>query len=595
MGSAVFLHLSRHTEYHTLQFGNQLVTGLAGKLFHVLHVHTGFFCDGYSQSFAGGVNGSNRLMGLDGTLGKHIRLALQFAVLVYDLQSTEQIVTGIIGKGQSVCPVIDKAVLGGEIIIESVQLCLLLPDVAVRRGGVHLQINELLDTFPQTHQPFHAGLSGGVQVRPHHTAVFTVIHITVHNGVGVVFYIGVSGNRSVDGFVLAQFRQLGLLVGAANILHGIVQLIGQLQALDGVHGVVHAVSGAFRFLSAQHHLRVVQEIAVDGKAVLGLSGLRPFLHNVQRTPSPLEEDNIRDHFGPSIGLERSVGQTDSSQQLGALGQIPAHGGILGVHRVAGSHKGHYAAGPHLIQRLGKKVVVDVEAQLVVGFVVDLILTERHIADGKVIEVPPVGGLEPRHGDVGFGIKLSSNPPADGIQLHTVQLASGHALRQHPEEIAHTTGRLQNVSGLEPHVPHGLVNGPNHRGAGVVGVEGGPSGSGVFLRGQQLLQLRILRSPRRLLRVKDVGNSTPTHILRKQMLLLQGSVTVFLLNLFQRGNGLDVAPELLLRPTCAQVIIHDAEIPRRRLRGRFWPTGLLGTRTQSFSRRFSVLLIHRFGI
>ena len=91
-------------------------------------------------------------------------------------------------------------------------------------------------------------------------------------------------------------------------------------------------------------------------------------------------------IGPSICAEGVVGQADRPQQLGALGQIPAHGGILSIHRVAGSHKGHYAAGPHLIQRLGKKVVVDVEAQLVVGFVVDLILTERHIADGKVIEV-----------------------------------------------------------------------------------------------------------------------------------------------------------------------------------------------------------------
>ena len=30
-----------------------------------------------------------------------------------------------------------------------------------------------------------------------------------------------------------------------------------------IHGVVHAVSGAFRFLSAQHHFRVVQEIAAN--------------------------------------------------------------------------------------------------------------------------------------------------------------------------------------------------------------------------------------------------------------------------------------------------------------------------------------------
>lgn len=74
-----------------------------------------------------------------------------------------------------------------------------------------------------------------------------------------------------------------------------------------------------------------------------------------------------------------------------------------------------------------------------------------------------------------------------------------------------------------------------------------------------------------------------------------SVTVFLLDLFQGGNGLDVAPELLLRSTCAQVIIHDAEIPRRRLRGCFRLIGLLGTRKQNHCRRFGVVLVHRFGI
>ena len=44
---------------------------------------------------------------------------------------------------------------------------------------------------------------------------------------------GVSREGFVDVLALAQLRQRGLLVGAANVLHGIVQLIGQLQPLDG--------------------------------------------------------------------------------------------------------------------------------------------------------------------------------------------------------------------------------------------------------------------------------------------------------------------------------------------------------------------------
>ena len=54
-----------------------------------------------------------------------------------------------------------------------------------------------------------------------------------------------------------------------------------------------------------------------------------------------------------------------------------------------------------------------KAQLVVGFVVHLVLAERDVTDGKVIEVPPVGGLKARHGDVSLGVELLGNPPADG--------------------------------------------------------------------------------------------------------------------------------------------------------------------------------------
>ena len=73
--------------------------------------------------------------------------------------------------------------------------------------------------------------------------------------------------------------------------------------------------------------------------------------------------------------------------------------------------------------------MDVKAQLVVGFVVHLVLTERYVADGKVVKVPSVGGLEARHGDVGLGVKLLGNSAADGIQFHAVQTAPDHALRQ----------------------------------------------------------------------------------------------------------------------------------------------------------------------
>ncbi len=61
-------------------------------------------------------------------------------------------------------------------------------------------------------------------------------------------------------------------------------------------------------------------------------------------------------------------------EVGALGQVLAGRAVLGVHRETAGDKGHHAARPHLVQSLGKKVVVDGKTKLVVGFVVDFVIT-----------------------------------------------------------------------------------------------------------------------------------------------------------------------------------------------------------------------------
>ena len=408
-------------------------------------------------------------MGLDGPLGEHICLTFQFPVLVDDFQRTEQVIGRIICIGQTVCTVIDETVFGRKAVIEAVQFRLLLPNGAVRNRCIHLKVDQFLHTITQSHKTFYAGFCGGVEVRAHHTAVFPVIHLPVYNGIGIVLHIGVGRNGGVNSFAFAQLRQLCLLISAMNILHRIMQLVGKLQSLDRVHGVVHTMCSAYRLLSAQHHFRVVDKIPVDGKPVLRLSGLGPFRHDVQRAVPFLEEDDVRYHLGTGILFERVIGQTDGSQQLGTLGKIAAHGGILGVHRIAAGDKGHHAAGTHLIQCFGKKIVMNTEIQLVVGFVVDLILTERHIADGKVKEVTPVGGLKAAYCDVRLGIELLCDAPGNRVQLHAVQTAVSHFLRQHTKEIAHTHRRLQNISSLKPHTAHRFIDGLNDRRAGVMGV------------------------------------------------------------------------------------------------------------------------------
>ena len=155
--------------------------------------------------------------------------------------------------------------------------------------------------------------------------------------------------------------------------------------------------------------------------------------------------------------------------------------------------------------------MNTKIQLAVGFVVDLILTKRYIADDKVIEVTPVGSLKAAYCDVRLGIELLCDAPGNMVQLHAVQTAVSHFLRQHTEEIAHTHRRLQNISGLKSHTAHRFIDGLNDRRAGVMSIEGGASGGGIFLRSQQLFQLGILGSPCRFFRVKGVGKTAPAHI------------------------------------------------------------------------------------
>ena len=61
---------------------------------------------------------------LDGTLGEHIRLADKFAIIVQDFQSTEQVISGILGESPLIHFVVDQAEFSGEIVIEPVEFLL---------------------------------------------------------------------------------------------------------------------------------------------------------------------------------------------------------------------------------------------------------------------------------------------------------------------------------------------------------------------------------------------------------------------------------------------------------------------------------------
>ena len=93
----------------------------------------------------------------------------------------------------------------------------------------------------------------------------------------------------------------------------------------------------------------------------------------------LQKDNVADNICTSVSTERIIRQTDGPQQIGSFCHVFAGGTVLAVHGITRSHKRHNAARTHLVDGFRKEIIVDGESQLVVRLIVDLILTERHIA------------------------------------------------------------------------------------------------------------------------------------------------------------------------------------------------------------------------
>ena len=80
--------------------------------------------------------------------------------------------------------------------------------------------------------------------------------------------------------------------------------------------------------------------------------------------------------------------------------------------------------------------MDGKAKVVVGFVVDFVITEGHVAHGEVVEISLAGGLEACDSNGRFWVKLSGDASRDAVQLDAVQAAALHGLGQHPKEITH---------------------------------------------------------------------------------------------------------------------------------------------------------------
>ncbi len=91
--------------------------------------------------------------------------------------------------------------------------------------------------------------------------------------------------------------------------------------------VLPAVLRTLRALPPRHHLRVVDEILIDGKAVRVRSRVSPDTRvypigfDLNGSVPLLEKDNIRNDIRTGVGAERIVGQADRAARTHLLQRL----------------------------------------------------------------------------------------------------------------------------------------------------------------------------------------------------------------------------------------------------------------------------------
>ena len=176
-------------------------------------------------------------------------------------------------------------------------------------------LNQSPHTVPNGNHALHTALPGEGLLHREHPAVLPVVNGSIYKGIAEIAYIRVGG----DGFILVlavQFLNLIIGVFGMDVLHGLRQQIGEAGPLKGLTGgffgvpIHHVVVSHF----AQHHLRVVEKILVDGNAVFRLPEVQPFQTgirfrhtHVDQFFTLLQEDNVCRYLCTGVGVKGVVG------------------------------------------------------------------------------------------------------------------------------------------------------------------------------------------------------------------------------------------------------------------------------------------------
>ena len=164
--------------------------------------------------------------------------------------------------------------------------------------------------MPQLHHAGDTPFGGVGQFHLCHHGIFPVENLAVHHRVGEILHLRVGRQSAPGGFFFGNVGSVHLGGGVLplDVLHRFGKLVCKVCTLDGSNGqFLSSVLGAFGGQFAQHHLRVVYEILVDGKAILGFAQLHPVRLMVDGAVTLLQEDNVADNIRTSVSTESVVG------------------------------------------------------------------------------------------------------------------------------------------------------------------------------------------------------------------------------------------------------------------------------------------------
>ena len=186
--------------------------------------------------------------------------------------------------------------------------------------------------------------------------------------------------------------------------------------------------------------------------------MNPIGFGIKNTVTFLQEDNVRNNSRSGIILKRGIGQTNSTDKVGSLREIPSNGRTFLIKSTATRYESNHTTRANLVQGLGKEIVVNKEVVLIILLIHDLEMTEWHVADCYIKEA--IGKMclfvSANRYSV-FLIELSCNSARKTIKLYSVDLTILHTLGEHTHKVARTARRFKQISALESHLFKSIVH------------------------------------------------------------------------------------------------------------------------------------------